>query len=71
MIYWVGLVLSLIFSWISYIGAGFALIAATAVLVFRIFLKMEFSYWRICLLFIAPILGQGLGAVAFALGPGF
>ncbi|MEL7491847.1 MAG: hypothetical protein AAGJ73_14110 [Pseudomonadota bacterium] len=69
--YWFGLFFSLVFSWVSYIGAGFAIIAAVAVLVFRIFLKMKFAYWRIALLFLAPVLGLSLSAVAFAFSPTF
>lgn len=69
--YWAGLFFSFLFSLVSFIGAGFAIIAAVGALVFRVFLEMKLAYWRIMLLFLAPLLGQGLSAVAFAFSPAF
>ncbi len=68
LMYWVFLLISFLFSIVSFLGAGFALIAAAGVLVLRVFLSFRIAYWKVALLIVAPILGQSLGAAAFAYG---
>lgn len=58
--YWAGLAFSFVFSWFSYVGAGFALIAAIATLVCKVFLKIRMTYWRVLLLLLAPVGGLTL-----------
>jgi len=70
-VFWFCLVISFVFSGLSFIGAGFAFIGAMGVLVFRQFLSLRVKIWKMVLLFLSPVLGQSLGLMAFAFGPGF
>lgn len=66
--YWACLGISFVFS-LSFIGAGFVMIAAAAVFVFRQFLNFKIKLWRALLLCIVPIFGQFM-SVMIAAGNG-
>ena len=70
-VYWACLGISFLFSVLSFVGAGFALIAAAGVVVFRQFLDLKIKFWKAVLLVAMPFVGQGFGAMAFAFVPGF
>lgn len=68
--YWACLGVSFVFSCLSFIGAGFAFIAAATVIVFRQFLEVKIKLWKVTLLAVSPFLGQGLGTMVNAFGYG-